>query len=135
METMHSLTRWLCRPLAAVIFATSLLVPTAHAGMIGTAGAVEQARVEQQRDELKRFLDRDEVRQQLEAWGVDPSDAKARVDRLSERELAQMSERMAELPAGGNEIIGALVFVFLVLLFTDILGFTDVFPFVKKTVR
>jgi len=29
-------------------------------------------------------------------------------------------------------VVGALVFIFVVLLVTDLLGLTDVFPFVKK---
>jgi hypothetical protein len=42
---------------------------------------------------------------------------------------------MDQLPAGGDAVgvlIGASLFVFIVLLITDILGFTDVFPFVKS---
>jgi len=35
------------------------------------------------------------------------------------------------MPAGGS-FVGAVVLVFLVLLFTDIMGWTDVYPFVKK---
>jgi hypothetical protein len=42
---------------------------------------------------------------------------------------------MDQLPAGGDgigTIVGAAVLVFLILLITDILGFTHVFPFVKS---
>jgi hypothetical protein len=42
---------------------------------------------------------------------------------------------MGEMPAGGGAfgiIIGAALFVFIVLLITDMAGATDVFPFVKK---
>jgi hypothetical protein len=35
------------------------------------------------------------------------------------------------LPAGGTDLLGVLLFVFIVLLITDILGFTKVFPFTK----
>jgi hypothetical protein len=38
---------------------------------------------------------------------------------------------MDKAPAGGG-IIGAIVLVFLVLLLTDILGFTKVFPFTRS---
>ena len=46
-----------------------------------------------------------------------------------------MADQIERLPAGGSAIgviIGAALIVFLVLLATDILGYTDVFPFVKK---
>ena len=44
---------------------------------------------------------------------------------------AQLAARIDQLPAGGEGIIGALLIVFIVLLITDILGFTKVFPFTK----
>jgi hypothetical protein len=35
------------------------------------------------------------------------------------------------LPAGGVDLLGAVLIVFLVLLLTDILGYTKVFPFTR----
>ena len=49
--------------------------------------------------------------------------------------MPDQAGKLRELPAGGNAVgafIGAALIVFLVLLLTDILGYTDVFPFVKK---
>ncbi len=43
--------------------------------------------------------------------------------------------RIDQLPAGGDGlgvIVGAAVLIFPVLLITDVLGVTDIFPFVKK---
>lgn len=107
----------------------------AHAGLIGaeTVIAAEQAAID--RGELLAALDRSDVRQQLIAFGVDPDEARDRAAALSDDELAQMNDQMEQLPAGGNGVIGALVLIFLVLLLTDILGYTDIFPFVKKTVN
>ena len=81
------------------------------------------------------FLNRSEVHKQLKAWGVNPEEAKARVDSLTDQEIAEIAARIDQLPAGGSglgAIVGAAVLIFLVLLITDILGFTDVFSFVKK---
>ena len=47
--------------------------------------------------------------------------------------VAGMSQSLDEMAVGQNAvaaIVGAVVFVFVVLLITDILCFTDVFPFV-----
>ena len=68
------------------------------------------------------------------AQGIDPLEAQARVDSLSDAEAVRFAGMIEQLPAGGNVawIVGLAVFVFLVLLVTDILGFTDIFPFVKK---
>jgi hypothetical protein len=51
---------------------------------------------------------------------------------LSDEELAQLAPGMDTLPAGGDGVIGAIVFVFLVLLITDILGLTKIFPFTRS---
>ena len=45
---------------------------------------------------------------------------------------AQLAARIDELPAGGIGIIGAILVVFLVLLLTDILGYTKIFPFTRS---
>jgi hypothetical protein len=103
----------------------------AQAGMIGTAAVVQQEHLELKRSELKQWLARDDIRHQLVAWGVDPLDAQSRVDSLNAQEVELMSQRMQDLPAGGG-VLGAVVFVFLVLLVTDILGFTNIFPFVRS---
>ncbi len=131
MNFFRHIARHTARLVVALVALSSLAMPAAQAALIGTEAVVAQSAADAQRDELKALLARDEVRAQLEEWGVDAADALARVDRLSPAEVEQMHARMEELPAGGDAI-GALVFVFLVLLFTDILGFTDVFPFVNS---
>lgn len=125
------LSRWLSAFVAAAVLGSALVAPVARAGMITTQEIVERAHGEQQRADIKAWLDREDVASQLVAWGVDPADALVRVDSLSPAELEEMALKMEELPAGGD-VLGAVVFVFLVLLVTDILGFTDIFPFVNK---
>jgi len=70
----------------------------------------------------------------LTAQGIDPDEAIARIESLSDHEIIAIADRIKQLPAGGDAlgaIIGAALIVFLVLLVTDILGYTDIFPFVK----
>lgn len=124
------LNRWFAAFVGALFLGFNLALPTAQAGMIGTQAIVAQEQLELQRSELKAFLARDDIRDQLVAWGVDPLDAQQRVDSLNAQEAELMMQHMRELPAGGDAL-GAVVFVFLVLLVTDILGFTDIFPFVR----
>jgi hypothetical protein len=74
------------------------------------------------------------VRAQLESMGVNQADAKARVATMIDDEAAQLAAKIDNLPAGGDAagaLIGALLIVFIVLLITDILGVTHVFPFTK----
>lgn len=102
----------------------------AQAGMVGTDAITSSPGTERAR--IATFLDRADVQAQLQAQGVSPSDVKARVAALTDEEAAQLAGRIDTLPAGG--ILGLILLVFLVLLITDILGLTKVFPF-TRTVR
>lgn len=133
MQNRTRLGRWFTAFVGSLFLGLSLVAP-AQAGMIGTQTIVAQEQLEQQRGDLQAFLGRDDIRDQLVAWGVDPAAAQERVNSLNAQEVAQMSQRMHELPAGGD-VLGAVVFVFLVLLVTDILGYTDIFPFVDGAGR
>jgi uncharacterized protein DUF6627 len=103
----------------------------AHAAMLGADAALAGGAHER----LAALADRADVRAQLEAHGVRPADVKARIAALSDTEAAQLAGQIDSLPAGGDPwggIIGAIVFVFLVLLITDILGLTKIFPFTRS---
>jgi len=113
----------------------SLPHKSAFAGMIGTETVLDATRSQEARDYLNRTLAREDVRASLVAQGIDPLEAKARVESLSDAEAVSLADQIEELPAGGSALgilVGALLIVFIVLLITDILGYTDVFPFVKK---
>lgn len=86
------------------------------------------------RTELRALLSRTDVQSALESAGIPVDEAQARVNTLSELELAEIQQQLDELPAGAGagSIVGAVVFIFLVLLITDLLGLTDVFDFVRK---
>jgi hypothetical protein len=74
------------------------------------------------------------VKAQLVARGVDPAQVQARLESLTDEEVQTLAANMDQLPAGGDAL-GLLVFLFIVLLITDILGFTNIFPFVKHPKR
>jgi len=101
-----------------------------HAGMLPTQSALSAGG----RERLASLLERRDVRSQLEAYGVNPADISARVAALTDDEAAQLASRVEELPAGadgGATVLAALLLVFVILLVTDILGYTNVFPFTK----
>ena len=105
-----------------------------NAVMITGTDLVTQQQEQQDRDRLLQLLDRQEVKTALIERGVDPNMAAKRVASMTADEVRVMNQKIDELPAGGD-ILSVAVLVFLVLLFTDIMGWTDVFPFVKKTAR
>ena len=99
----------------------------ALAGIVSTDTVVAGA----ERERLAGMLDRSEVRERLQAFGVDPANAKARVAALSDAEAAQLAAQLDELPAGGDILVAA-VLIFLVLLVTDMMGYTKIFPFTRS---
>ena len=110
-----------------------LPVQAAYAGIVGTDRVAISAQQQTDRERVRTFLDREDVRSELQAQGIDADTAQARVDALTSDEVKKVAGKLDTMTAGG-EIIGVLFTVFVVLLITDILGFTKVFPF-TRTVR
>jgi hypothetical protein len=113
------------RRLIASVLILSLAIPLpVHAGMVSTDSVLERARIAE-------WVDRAEVQAQLRAYGVNPAEVNARVAALTDAEAAELAAKIESLPAGGVSLLGAILIVFLVLLLTDILGYTKVFPFTR----
>jgi hypothetical protein len=133
---MKSVYRSIARILVVSMFCLGLPVPAAHAELVATdeADTAQPIRTSA-RARIATLLDRDEVRAGLERHGVSGSEAKARVDALSDDEIERVAARLDALPAGGDPIEAALLIGFLafvILLITDILGFTKVFSFTRS---
>lgn len=122
------------RVLMVSMLSMSLWLPNAQAGIISSEQLVSSQTAQLERERVRAMFDRQDVREQLQARGVDADAARARVDALTDDEIAAINGKLDSLPAGGD-IIGTAVFIFLVLLITDILGFTKVFPFTKSINR
>jgi hypothetical protein len=80
--------------------------------------------------QLMQTLSRADVAAALQARGVSVEAARARVDALTDDEAARVAAEIDSAPAGGD-VIGTIVFIFVLLLITDILGFTKIFPFTR----
>jgi hypothetical protein len=121
--------------LALSILLVSVPYRPALATIIGTETMIDIARAQEARDHVNSILAREDVKATFIAQGINPLEAKARVDTLSNAEIIYLADEIDQLPAGGSTLGTALVvslIVFLVLLFTDIMGYTDIFPWVKK---
>ena len=107
-----------------------------YAAMIGTETVLDSARGQEARAYLKQLLAREDVQNALVAQGIDPGEAKARVGSLSDAEAIHAADKFDQLPAASGFFEALLIvafLVFLILLITDIAGYTDIFPFVKST--
>lgn len=131
---MNMLNRTWIIKLVLVSFICLNAQQVVFAGMVGTTELVNDEIVLSEKQKVLDMLAREDVQAKLESLGVNPQDARLRVENMTHEELKQLSAQMDELPAGSGAV-GAIVFVFLVLLITDLLGYTDIFPFVKKTAR
>jgi hypothetical protein len=136
-----STLRQTIKPVSVIVIISMLLLVVPYqpclAALIGTETVLDAARGHEARQNVDRILEREDVQKVLRAQGISAEEAKARVKALSDAEVVSLAERLDQLPAGGDalgSILFAALFVFVVLLVTDILGYTDVFPFVKKRV-
>ncbi|MBE0505495.1 MAG: PA2779 family protein [Marinospirillum sp.] len=119
--------------LKTTVFSLLMLFVTlsAQAGLISNQQLLQQTAPTALQLEWQQQLSSPQAKAQLMALGVDPVAAQARIERLTPEELAQLQARMDELPAGSG-VLGVVVVVFVVFIITDLLGATDIFPFVRS---
>lgn len=137
MLVFRKYSRFIAFPMMALMMAVSMPIGVARAALVTTDQIIDKRNFEEDRASIAAFLARDDVRQKFIEMGIDPNEAAARVDGLSDAEVQQFAARIEEMPAGqGSSVAVALVsaalLIFLVLLITDLLGLTDIFPFVKS---
>ena len=119
--------------IAALVFAgvpVAMAQPQAPSSLISTNTALSAERADKDRERIGEILAREDVQEQLLAQGVNPADVESRVAALSDQEVRQMADQLEDLPAGAS-VVGVLFAVFIILLVTDILGLTNVFPFTR----
>lgn len=135
MQGLRQLRRGVALVLAVVMFVVSLPQGAAQAALVSTERMLAAGDASAERARVLAFVQRAEVRQQIAALGVDPDEAAARVAALSDAQVHQIAGQLDQLPAGQSAVgavVGAIVIIFLVLLVTDLLGLTNVFPFVRR---
>jgi hypothetical protein len=120
------------RPLALLLSALLMLMPVmgTQAAMLGTDTLITATQSQQSITELQQLLEREDAQQQLLALGVSPDQVKERVASLSDSELARINQGINTLNAGGDSVLGVLLVVFIVFVITDVIGATNIFPFI-----
>ena len=73
-----------------------------------------------------------ELEEKLTSLGIEKIIIKDRIARLTPNELQDLNDKIDELPAGGDAVV-VVAAIFVLLLITDILGFTDIFSFTRPT--
>ena len=116
--------------LSAQLVLATQAVTMAQAEMLGTDVAISKYSALADRAVLLDTLQKQEVQDQIVALGVDPAEAEARLAALSDAEIATILTQMEQDNAGAD-IIGTLFTVFIILLVTDLLCFTNLFSFTR----
>jgi hypothetical protein len=123
------------RILTSILTASLVFSSTAQAtALISTeqaAAALAPAARSEAHSRLHTALDRADLAAMLKARGVSADEMRARVDALTDAEARQLVQQIDQDPAGASDVVGVLFTVFIILLVTDILGLTKVFPFTR----
>jgi hypothetical protein len=113
------------KPTSIFLTVVFLMVPafyqSASAAMIGTNTLLTADRNQDTRDCLHDLITREDIKKALVARGINPLEAKARIDSLSDDELALISGKIADLPAGGDAtgfvlVVGAVIIIALMIV-------------------
>ena len=102
------------------------------AAMINTESILDTHQIHKTRAVLNNFMMNDEIQAALRSQGIDPAQLRAHLDNLSDEHIMQLADSTTELPAGAGGgpwgLVGiAVVVAFVILLITDLLGYTDMF--------
>ena len=118
-----------------VSFSFTFVMP-GRAAMVETEAVLQARDAASARQQVQAYLERDAVAAQLEAWSVPARQARARVESMTDEEILELSQRIESMPAGGVDALTVIIIISVIsfgtLIVTDILGITDVFPFIKK---
>ncbi len=115
---MHPI-RKKAQPVALIMIILTLLLSVpyqaAFAAMVDTETMLDISRSQEARETLKQFMVRQDVRSAIVSQGLDPLEADARVNSLSDAEVIQLADQIDQLPAGG-EALGLLVTVLVIVI-------------------
>ncbi len=119
---MHPI-RKKAQPVAILMIILTMLlsVPyqSAVAALVETETMLDMSRGQEARETLKQFMARKDIRSAIVSQGVDPLEADARLNSLTDAEVIQLADQIDQLPAGGDVLslaIAVLVIVILVLV-------------------
>jgi hypothetical protein len=101
----------LCRLLIALMVWTPFQM--ANAAMVGTDQVVATT-AQQDRAHVLAVLERGEVAGNLQMYGLDPAQAKERVNAMTDEEVGALAQKIDSLPAGGLHGWGAALVILII---------------------
>ena len=119
-----------CISIILSITLMSMSFTSAQAAMISNDQVINHLQHSSTRTELLQTINRADVKEQLLNMGVKAADIESRIKLMTHEEIAQLNQQIDELPAGGD-VLGVILIIFIVFVITDVIGATDIFPFIK----
>src|SRR5210317_1158100 len=129
MKTVRQTLKPVSIMVAIFVLVISGPFQSVFAAMIRTETMMEASQGQEARNRIKQLLVREDVRQGLINQGIDPREAGARIDSLSDAEAVAVGDKLDQLPAGSGALEVFLIvslIAFIILLVTDIMGYTDI---------
>ena len=107
--------------LVAILVAFHMLMlsglsQSAWAAMISTESIMPVNCCDSPRDYLDSVLVREDILAVLISHGIDPQEAQARIDHLSDNEIDKLVHEIDQLPAGGGSTAGVVVMIIMFLI-------------------
>lgn len=130
MFKIHSYKRTVSLILSALMVWSTLLVSGANAAVVSTSDMLVEHQQFENKQAVKDFVNRDDVKQQMLDLGVSPQDVDSRINSMTSAELAELNATLQDAPAGAG-IVGVVLTIFIVFVITDVIGATDIFPFIR----
>ena len=103
----------------------------AQAAIIDNNQVIYQTEQANDKAVLLQTINRIDVQKQLMSMGVNSADLENRINQMTRGEIAQLNQQIDGLPAGGG-VLGIVLLVFVVFVITDVVGATDIFPFIHS---
>lgn len=122
----------LIRRTLALLLSFSLLfasIGQVQAAMVSNGQLINQAQQSNEKSTLLQTIRRADVQSQLLSMGVNTTDIEKRIDQMTQSEIAQLNQQIDQLPAGSG-VLGIVALIFIVFVITDVIGATDIFPFI-----
>ncbi len=116
--------------LTSIILSYLVCSTIANAGVISSEQVIAEQQQAYDKQELLAMISSGEVEEKLVALGVTPLEAKTRIANMTDQELVQLNHEINDIPAAGG-IAGTIVTVLLVIAILDLVGVTDVYPFIR----
>ena len=109
--------------------ATVFMSGSVHAEAISSDSVMQTQAAYYNKQQLIDMVNRADVQSKLVSLGVDSNQAIARINGMTDSEIAQLNDEINQAPAGG--VVGAVLTVLAIIAILDLIGVTDVYPFIR----